>query len=183
MKMYKKILIGLLCLIALPFVIAIFIPRSYTVSVSEKINRPGKEVFDYVRILANQEEYSEWVLADPDLHPEITGTDGTVGAIQRWNSKLESVGEGEQQITAMTPERIEVEIRFKRPFAGVARAANIFRQLAENETEVISEFHGNSPYPMNLLSYTFGRKMIGEMELKSLQNIKRILEAKSDNNN
>ena len=85
--MLKKILIGVAILIVLPFVLAIFIPRQYTVSVSETINKPVNEVYDYMRILNNQQQWSEWVKADPNLKPDITGNDGTIGAIQHWNSK------------------------------------------------------------------------------------------------
>ena len=103
-------------IIGLPFIIALFVPRSYTVSVSETINQPKQIVFDYVRILGNQTDYSVWVMADPDLKPEIIGTDGMVGAIQRWNSMLSNVGEGEQEIIALSSDRMDVELRFKRPF-------------------------------------------------------------------
>jgi hypothetical protein len=176
MKILKIVLIVIVCLIAIPFIAAIFVPRSYTVSVTETINRPRQEVHDFVRLLDNQRKYSVWIMADPALVPEITGTDGSVGAIQKWNSKLDNVGEGEQEITAITPERIDVTIRFKRPFESTAKAANIFKSVSENQTQVTSEFYSNNSYPMNLPSYLFGRKILQDAELKNLQNIKRILE-------
>lgn len=178
MKILKKILIVVLCLIALPFIVALFIPYKYTVSVTETIRKPKQEVFDYVKVLKNQEEYSIWVLADPHMKPVITGTDGTVGAKQSWNSKTEDVGEGEQEITAITADRIDVDLRFKRPFESEAKAAKIIKTISETETQITSEFYSDSKYPMNLPSYLFGRKYIQEAEQKNLQNIKRILESK-----
>ena len=176
MKIVKRILIVVLCVIALPFIIALFVPKSYTVNVSETINQPKQIVYDYVRILDHQKEYSIWVMEDPDLNPEIIGTDGSIGAIQKWNSKMDNVGEGEQEITALTPERMDVDLRFKRPFEGTAKAANIFKAVSENQTQITSEFYSNDPYPFNLPSYLFGRKMIYEAQTKNLQNLKRILE-------
>jgi len=176
MRTLKKIGIALLIIIAIPFIVALFIPKKYTISVSETINQPKQIVYDYVRILNNQKNYSVWVMADPDLNPEIIGTDGTVGAIQRWNSAINDVGEGEQEITALTPDRMDIDLRFKRPFEGTAKAANMFRTISEKQTQLTSEFYNNSPYPFNLLSYLFGRKMIREAETKNLQNIKLILE-------
>ena len=42
------------------------------------------------------------------------------GAIQRWDSKNDNIGEdvgqGEQEIKNMTEDRIDLELRFKRPF-------------------------------------------------------------------
>jgi len=176
MRTLKKIGIALLIIIAIPFIVALFIPKKYTISVSETINQPKQIVYDYVRILNNQKNYSVWVMADPDLNPEIIGTDGTVGAIQRWNSAINDVGEGEQEITALTPDRMDIDLRFKRPFEGTAKAANMFRTISEKQTQLTSEFYNNSPYPFNLLSYLFGKKMIREAETKNLQNIKLILE-------
>lgn len=176
MKILKKAAIVLAVLIALPFVAALFVPNTYTVSVSETINRPKQVVYDYVRVLDNQKEYSVWVMQDTLLNPAIIGTDGTVGAIQRWNSKNEEVGEGEQEITALTPDRMDVDLRFKRPFEGEAKAANIFKAVSENQTLITSEFYSKDSYPVNLPSYLFGRKMIEEAQTKNLQNIKRILE-------
>jgi hypothetical protein len=176
MKILKRIGIAIVILIALPFVIALFIPRTYTVSVSETINRPKQVVFDYVRMLDNQKQYSVWVMADPNLNPVITGTDGTVGVIQKWNSKMDEVGEGEQEITALTPDRMDLEIRFKRPFESTARGADIFKSISENQTLLTVEFYSKESYPMNLPSYIFGRNMVKRDQAKNLQNIKRILE-------
>jgi len=162
MKILKRIGIVLLILIALPFIVAIFIPRSYTVSVSETINQPKQVVFDYIRLLDNQKKYSIWVMADPELKPEITGIDGTVGAVQRWNSKKEEVGEGEQEITSLTTDRMDLDLRFKRPFKGTAKAAHLFKSVSENQTLITSEFYSNNAYPMNLPSYLFGRKKEGD---------------------
>lgn len=110
MKILKIVLIVLLCIIALPLIVALFIPKTYTVSVTQTINKPQNVVFDYVKLLDNQKNYSIWVMEDPNLNPEIIGTDGTVGATQKWNSKLENVGEGEQKITALTNERMDVDL-------------------------------------------------------------------------
>lgn len=176
MKLWKKILIVLIGIIALPFIIALFVPRTYTVSVSETINQPRDTVYNFIRILKNQEKYSVWVMEDPNLNPEIVGTDGTVGATQKWNSEMDNVGEGEQEITALTPDRMDVDLRFIRPFKGKGKAAYLFKPVSENQTVITAEFYSDSPWPMNLPSYLFGKKVITEAQTKNLQNVKRILE-------
>lgn len=179
MKILKRIGIAILIIIAIPFIIAIFIPKSYTVSVSETINQPHQVVFDFVRMLDNQKYYSVWVMQDPNLNPEIIGTDGTVGAIQKWDSKDEHVGAGEQEITGLTPDRMDLDLRFFRPFESNAKAANIFKPVSGTQTIITSEFYSVDKYPFNLPSYLFGRKMIREAQVKNLQNIKKILENNS----
>lgn len=178
MRILKNILLGIVGFVALLLIVAIFVPIKYIVSVTETINRPQQEVFDYIKILDNQKEYSVWVLADPELKPEIIGQDGTIGAIQKWNSKIDDVGEGEQEITSLSPNRIDVDLRFKRPFEGKAKASNILKAITENQTEVTAEFYGDEAYPFNLMFYLFGRKMIADSERQNLQNIKKILESK-----
>lgn len=178
MKILKMMLIGVLSILILLLIVALFVPKSYTVSVKETINKPKQEVYNYIRILKNQEEYSVWVLADPNLKPEISGEDGTVGAIQRWNSTDDNVGEGEQEIVALTPDRIDVDLRFKRPFEGTAKAANLLKAVSENQTELTAEFYSNDSYPMNLMSYFIGRKVIEKAEKDNLANIKKNLESR-----
>jgi hypothetical protein len=176
MKILKGLLIGIVSLIALLLIVALFTPKQYTVSVSETINKPKTEVMAYVTTLANQEQYNEWVKADPNLHPQIIGTDGTVGAIQKWDSKDDNVGAGQQQIIALSEDRMDVNLDFIRPFEGHAKAANIFKAVSDNQTQIIAEFYENAKFPMNLMSYFIGRKMIEETQKKNLHNIKTILE-------
>ena len=181
MKILKTILVVIVAIIAFLLIIALFVPKNFEVRVSQTVNQPKQMVYDYLRLLDNQKEYSVWVMQDPNLNPEISGTDGTVGAVQKWNSKMDDVGEGEQEITALSPDRIEVEIRFKRPFEGKARAANTFKVISENQTEVISEFYSEGKYPFNLMAYFFGRPMMEKAEKQNLDNVKRILESGKNN--
>ena len=176
MKALKKVLIVLGILIAIPLIAALFVPNQYTVSVSETINQPSQVVYDYVRILKNQEQYSEWLKTDPNLNPVITGIDGTAGAKQSWNSQNEDVGSGDQTITSLTPERMDILLQFYKPFEGTSKAANIFKSAGENQTILTSEFYSDSKYPFNLMSYFFGRPMIEKTQAKNLKNIKEILE-------
>lgn len=176
MKILKTVLIAIVAIIAIPLIAAIFVPKTYTVSVSETIMQPKQVVFDYIRILENQKHYSEWVMADPNSEIVIEGTDGTVGATQKWNSKDDNVGEGSQTITALTTERMDIDLNFIRPFEGHAKAADILESIGEKETKITMEFYSESPYPMNLPAYLFGRKMIAETTAKNLKNLKELLE-------
>ncbi len=178
MQILKIIGIGIIILIVVLLILAIFIPKEFTISVSETINKPQQEVFDYIRILKNQEKYSVWVMEDPNLVPEIIGTDGTIGAIQKWNSEMDGVGEGEQEITSMSTDRIDLDLRFKRPMKGEAKAANILSKVSENQTTLTSEFYSKSTYPMNLMSYFMGGYIIKKAQTQNLKNIKNNLESK-----
>lgn len=174
MKILRKILISVLIVIVLLLIVALFIPKTYTVSVSEIINKPKQEVYNYVKLVKNQEKYSVWVMEDPNLKPKYVGTDGTVGFISSWESEI--VGVGEQEITRMIEgERIDVDLRFKKPMEGNQKAATILEAISLSETKITADFYGNDPYPFNLLSF-IGKKIITDAETKNLKNLKVILE-------
>lgn len=176
MKILKYIGIALVSIVALLLVIALFIPKQYTVSVTETINKPQQEVFDYVKLIKNQEYYSIWVMSDT-ASLSYTGVDGTVGFIQSWNSKDDNVGDGAQEITKITPNRIDVDLRFKRPFESNQKAATLLKAISPTVTEVTSEFYGNDTYPLNLMSFV-GKKIIKDAEVQNLKNLKKVLESK-----
>ena len=172
MKILKKILIGLAAFIALLLLIAVFLPTRYTVSVSTTINKPQKEVYEYVKLIKNQEHYSVWVMEDPKIIMTYTGTDGTVGFLAHWTS--EKMGEGEQQITKVDGERVDVDLRFK-GHDNEQKAATITKALSENQTQVTSEFYGYNPYPTNLICFV-GKMFIEDAQTKNMANLKAILE-------
>lgn len=173
MKIIKKILIGLAAFIALLLLIAVFIPTTYTVSVSTTINKPQKEVYEYVKLIKNQENYSIWVMQDTGIVMTYTGTDGTVGFKSAWVSK--EMGIGEQQITKLDGERVDVDLRFKEPMEGENKAATIVKAISENQTQVTSEFYGYNPYPTNLMCF-IGKMFIKDAQTQNMANLKAILE-------
>jgi hypothetical protein len=176
MKTLKILVTIVLALVGLFLIAAFLTPRTYTVSVSQNISVPAQDVYDYVRLLNNQKHYSVWVMEDPELEPEITGEDGQVGATQYWNSDNENVGEGYQTITALTNSRMDVDLRFIRPWKGEAKAATLYEAITPNETLVTSEFYGNDPFPSNLMGYWIGRPMLAKAQKQNLANLKALLE-------
>ena len=98
MKMLMKILIASAILIAIPLIVALFVKKDYAVEREITINKPKQEVFDYVKLLKNQDNYSIWATMDPNMKKTYRGTDGTVGFVSAWESKVDSVGVGEQEI-------------------------------------------------------------------------------------
>lgn len=170
----KKLLIILLAIIVIPLVAALFIPRNYTVINTITINAPSDTVFDYVRFLDNQSRYSEWVLQDPNLKPQISGEDGAVGARQSWDSEV--AGSGHQTITAISPGEITMEIIFIRPFAGGATVVYKVGNVGNGSATLSTVFSTSAPWPMNLISYTVGRSMITATQQKNLENVRRLIE-------
>jgi uncharacterized protein (UPF0254 family) len=175
MKFLKYLGLAIAVIIVVLLIAALFVPKEYTVSTSIIIKSPKVVVYDYVKILKNQENYSVWVMADKALVPVYGGVDGTVGATQSWNSMDDNVGEGSQEIVKISEDRIDVDLKFVRPFKSEAKAAMLLKAIDSTQTELVSEFYGTSSYPMNLMNFV-GINMIKDAEGKNLNNIKAILE-------
>lgn len=177
MKIIKITLLTIVTISALLLIIALFLPKDYNVSRSIVIHRPQAEVFNYVKIIDNQKYYSIWVMEDPKSLMSFKGIDGTIGYISAWDSQNKNVGKGEQEIMKISAERIDVDLRFVRPFKSESKAATICKAIDANNTQVTNEFYGHSSYPMNLMT-VFMKGMLGDAMQKNLTNLKGILEKK-----
>lgn len=168
----------ILSVIALPFVLALFVKKEYTIERSIDIERPKAEVFDYIRYVKNTGNFSVWVMADPDSKRDYSGTDGAVGFVFKWNSKDNQVGEGEQEIVLIEDgQKIEFEIRFIRPFKGKAVSFMETTAVSENTTRVRWVFRNVMNYPMNIAGLFLNfDKLLGKDQETSLRNLKQILE-------
>ena len=79
MRILKKIIIVIAILIAIPLIVALFVKKDYAIERQVVINKPKQEVFNYIKFLKNQDNYSKWNMIDPNMKKAYTGTDGTVG--------------------------------------------------------------------------------------------------------
>jgi uncharacterized protein YndB with AHSA1/START domain len=178
MKILKFILIGLAGIVALILIVAAFAKKDYAVVREITINKPKQEVFNYVKFLKNQDNYSKWAMMDPGMKKEYKGTDGTVGFVSAWDSKEDNVGAGEQEIKKITDsERIDMELRFKRPFEATDNAYMTTEAVDSNQTKVKWGFEGKMKYPMNVMLLCMDMdKMLGKDLDTGLSNLKNILE-------
>lgn len=151
MSILISILLVIAGLIVLALIIALLAPKAYSLHREIVIQKPKQEVFDYIRHLKNQDQYNKWVMLDPNMKKDFKGTDGTVGFIYGWNGNKQA-GEGEQEIKRIVPgERMEVEIRFVRPFAGVSHAPFVTESVNADQTKVTWGLSSKMPYPMNIM--------------------------------
>jgi len=180
MKILKTILIAVGILFAVPLIVSLFVKKEYEVEREITINKPKEEVFDYVKFLKNQDNYSKWATMDPDIKKTYRGTDGIVGFVSAWESDNKDVGKGEQEIKKITEgERIDFELRFFEPFESAAPAYMTAESVSENQTKVKWGFSGHMDYPMNIMMLFMDfEKMIGDDLDTGLKNLKSVLEAK-----
>lgn len=176
MNILISILLGLGSVIALLLIIALFVKKEFRVEKQVTINRPKQEVFNYLKLLKNQEQYSVWVMRDPNVKMTYTGTDGTAGATSAWESNDKHVGIGEQEIKKIADgEMVEVEIRFKKPFEDTNYARTTVSSTNGTQTTVSNLFYGKNNYPKNIMNLMINR-MVGKDMQTNLQNMKNNLE-------
>ena len=178
MKIVKRILIALAIIIAVPLIAALFINGDYKLEREVIIKKPKQVVFDYVKLIKNQNNFSVWNMKDPNSKMNYTGTDGTVGFISSWESQMKEVGTGEQEILKIEEgSRIDVELRFTKPMTMKDNAYMVTEAIDSTQTKVKWGFYGKSPYPMNIMCLFMDMdKMIGPDLQKGLDNLKGILE-------
>ena len=178
----KKILkiagLILLGLIVLALLVAAFVKKEYSVEREITLDHPKQVVFDYVKYLKNQNEYSVWAKIDPDMKTEFRGTDGTVGFVSGWDSQNKDAGRGEQEITGIDEgKRIDYEIRFYEPMKSTDNAYMSFESVNDSVTTVRWGFYGKMKYPMNLSLLLMDMdSMLGKDLEGGLSNLKSVLE-------
>jgi uncharacterized membrane protein len=177
MKILKKVLMGILALIAIALITAVFVKKDYAVEKEIVINKPKQQVFDYIKHLKNQDHYSTFTMKDPAMKKEFKGTDATVGFIYAWEGNSDA-GKGEQEIKKITEgERVETELRFAKPLEGKADAYMSTEAINEHQTKVKWGFKSRMPYPFNVIRIFMSvEDMMGKELDTSLQNMKADLE-------
>jgi len=178
MNLLLKILIVIAIAVAVILLVALFLKKEYDIEREITIKKPRKVVFDYLKFLKNQNNYSKWQMMDPNMKQEYKGTDGTVGFVSSWESNVKNVGKGSQSIKKIVDgEKIEYDIHFIKPFEGKAIAYMTTDSLSEMETKVKWGFGSRMNYPMNLMLLFMNMdKMVGNDLTTGLTNLKGVLE-------
>ena len=179
MKKFLKIAgLVLFSLIAIILLTALFVRKEYSVEREITISQPKQLVFDYVKYLKNQNNFSVWAKIDPNMKVSFRGTDGTVGFVSAWDSEVKEAGKGEQEIIKITDnERIDYEIRFLEPMKSTDYAFLQFSSVNDSTTSAKWGFYGKMPYPMNLMLIIMDMDaMLGKDLEGGLKNLKSLLE-------
>lgn len=178
MKVLKKIALILVIIIGLVLITAAFTKKDYSVERDITINKSKDSVFNYIKYLKNQNNYSKWASMDKNMKKEFIGTDATPGFISSWDSDNKDVGKGEQKIkNIIEGESVDYVIHFIKPFDDLADAYMTTETIANNQTKVRWGFSGKMKYPMNIMLLCMNmEEMIGNDLSIGLGNLKTILE-------
>ena len=175
MNIIITILLIVAGIIALLLIVALFMKKEHYVKREIIINAPRQKVFDYIKLLKNQDEFNEHAMAGPDRKREFKGTDGTVGYIYSWSGN-KNAGVGEKEITNIIEgKRIEMEIRFVKPMVATAQIIMETESLSDDQTKVTWSNAGTLKYPLNIMVPMVEKHVAKDMGI-SLSTLKNILE-------
>lgn len=178
MKALKITLIVVGALIALPLIIALFLKKDFFCEREITISQDKNKVFEYIKFLKNQDQYSYWASLDPNMKKDYKGTDGTVGFVSAWESPHEDLGKGEQEIKKITEgSRVDYELRFIEPFEDTNQAYMTTESVGNGKTKVKWGIVGRMDYPMNLMTLFMDMEaMVGKDLEIGLKNLKKNME-------
>jgi uncharacterized protein YndB with AHSA1/START domain len=176
MNIIITILLVMVGIIALLLIIALFMKKEHYVKREIIINAPLQKVFDFLRLLKNQDQFNKWATADKkNRKEEFKGTDGTVGFIYSWSGD-KSAGQGEKEIkNIIEGKKIETEIRFVKPMRMSANVIFETESLSEDQTKVNLINTGIMKYPLNIFVPIAEKRFPKDMD-DSLATLKNILE-------
>ena len=177
MNVIITILLVIAAIIVLLLIIALFIKKEHYVNREIIIKAPRQKVFDFLKLLKNQDKFNKWAKTDENRKEEFKGIDGTVGYIYAWSGN-KSAGEGEKEIkNIIEGKRIETEIRFVKPMAVSASVIMETESLSDNQTKVYWSNAGELRYPLNIMIPMMEKSVAKDMD-SSLLSLKDILEKK-----
>lgn len=172
-----QVVLIVLAIVAIPFIVALFVRKEYSVEREIKISRPNQVVFDYIRYLKNHDHFSRWGKMDPHVIKQYYGTDGTTGFIATWESNTRNIGKGEQRIIKVAvPKRVDIELRILKPYPSVAHIYMTTDPTSRQETVIIWGFKSKMNYPSNFMLLFNVEKAIGKDIEAGLNTIKQQLE-------
>lgn len=168
------ILIGIVLILILLGLIA---PKNYEVSRSIVIDRDVKEVFQYLKFVKNQDNWSPWKKKDPNMVQSFIGTDGEVGFVAKWKGN-KKVGEGEQEIISIIEnESIDTQLRFFKPWKSESIGHFVVNTVEDTQTLVTWGFSGTNKFPMSIFMLFMNMdKAVGKDFEEGLASLKEILE-------
>jgi hypothetical protein len=175
MKALKLIGIGLLVVVAILLIIALFVQKDFAYEKSITINAPIDSVWQNTNSLTGLDKWSPWNDHDPNMKKEMEGADGTIGAKQSWESEI--IGSGNQIISKIEkPTLFETELNFTKPYESHGKA---FVKLIAygSDTKATWGMTGNMPYPFNIMNlFTDMEKNLGKDWENAMNKLKNLSE-------
>ena len=149
----------------------------YTVTRTTTIAAPAERVHALVDDFHRWPQWSPWEDLDPQMRRTYSGPDAGVGAVYAWEGNRKA-GRGDMTITGDTPEQVDIDLHFEKPFPARNRIELVLTPAGEASTGVEWRMHGELSGFMRLFSMvTSMDSLVGPDFEKGLARLKRVAES------
>ena len=175
--MIKKLLLGLVAIIALILIVAAFRPNEFCVKRSATLSASPIALFAHVNDHHKFAVWNPWMKLDPAVKNTYSGPEAGVGAVCSWEGNS-NVGAGTATIIESKPgELVRLKMDWKKPMEGTSTVDFTFKPVG-NQTEVTWEMYGQNNYLGKLMSLFIDcDKMCGEQFEKGLVSLGEVAAA------
>jgi len=174
--MLKKILIGLVALLAIILIVASLQPAEFKISRSIVINAPAAKIFGHINDVKLYQAWNPFAKMDPNMSMSYSGPSAGMGAACSWDSHADA-GAGTMTVTTSeAPSHVVMRLDFVRPMKSLAEA-DFSLSSQGKATQVTWTMSGKN----NLIAKTFHLfmdmdKMLGGYFEQGLASLKTIVE-------
>ena len=149
--MLKKILIGVVVVIAVFLILVLTRPADFRVERSATIAAPAQALFEQVNDHHKFNQWNPFLKLDSNVKNTYSGPDSGVGAVCSWDGNKD-VGAGSATITESKPgELVRERMDWIRPMAGVATVEFTFKPQGD-KTVVTWAMYGKNGFMGKLVS-------------------------------
>ncbi|MFC2104949.1 GyrI-like domain-containing protein [Bacteroidota bacterium] len=174
MKFLKWLGIIIALIVALFFIIPLFLPADFHVERSIIIERPIDMVYETAVDMNKRAKWDPWIEMEPDAEINVEMTPEVIGSGYSW--KGEFIGEGKITIKEYIPnELIKSDIEFISPQSMKSEVIWNFEELDGN-TKIIWAFEGTLNYPFEKWFGLFMDKSLGLNFERGINNFKELVE-------
>lgn len=152
-------------------------PLEYVVTKSIIVNQPKNVVFDHIRLIFRQREFSKFQITKRPTHIEFYGDDGLRDYKYRWDSRDWRIGSGLQKIRKVhLGEGIDTTLELFRPNPVKLKVKIFAEYVSETQTRIVWKFFGEFRYPENYVLWFYSMDIRYGIKMKrSLNTLKKIL--------
>ena len=149
----------------------------YTVVRTTTIDAPAEHIRAFLRDFHEWTRWSPGEGLDPQMRRTYTGPDSGVGARYSWEGNRKA-GKGEMTITGDTPDQVDVDLRFDKPFPARNRIELVLTPTGPRSTVVEWRMHGELSGFMRAVSVVKSMdSLVGPDFERGLARLKRLAES------
>jgi len=173
MKILRKLLFGLLGLVLLFLVVALFAPKYLEIVSETEINLPVNKVFYSQLNFIDRGKWDPWISKDTTTKTSITLSEDGVGSVYSWTS--EKMGSGKMVVDSVVTNQ---HIALTLSFAGMNQSSKVWNDFSEKDGKTLLKwgFYQDATYPVGRIFMLLMKGKLQSDYDQGLANLKKYLE-------